>query len=213
MSKKFHSALCILGLGACFNVHSLDESRLWLPKRYEKLYLDLRDSARAAENLERCVMVLRGTLDLEKSTDQHPIFRIQCRQANGRTYNESVDGLSKETLTTKIEVPVALTEEELEMQRLEAQREHEKAMEALKLSYLNQCSSVFNEKTKLFNQLERVNEGDELLEFEESGAFFRFDFNALDVDGEILKYRASCWADEGEKVEIKFKKRRQTENR
>lgn len=97
--------------------YALDEDRLWLPVKYQTLHLSLVKAALVAEELERCTSVVEGTVDLEQSKPNHPIYRIQCRQENGRTYNEMVDGVSFATLTTMEVIAAESTAEEIVRQK------------------------------------------------------------------------------------------------
>lgn len=191
--------LCLISLPLAVSaVHAeeLDESRLWLPKNYERIYLDLKESAKAALKLDRCVKVVRGTVDLEQSSKEHPIFRIQCRQENGRTYNEMVDGLSKKTLTT-VEIDESQDESELE--------ERQKV-------FWRQCEKAFNTKTRLFQGLKVSEGGNVPREFSESSAKYVIDFDAEDMHGQSLQYRAICVAKMDEEPRIVVRKRRMAVN-
>lgn len=209
MYKQFHKATFLaVSLFASNTCFTLDESRLWLPSNYERVYLDLKASALAAEALERCSKVLRGTIDLRQSTDGHPIFRIQCRQPNGRTYNELVDGLTHETLTTVKVIEKALTPEELEARRLEALLKEQKVINDKKARFLLICLSEFKESTQLFIDLVLLNPNAEPEEFELDKAKFYLDFNAKDVNDVDLEYRAICMVQEEEGAELHIRKRR-----
>ncbi|MFT7561181.1 MAG: hypothetical protein ACI93R_003106 [Flavobacteriales bacterium] len=179
-------------IGASSGVVGLDESRLWLPTYYEKLYLDLKDSALEAEKLDRCVNVLRGTIDLQQSTKGKPIFRIQCRQENGRTYNEMVDGLSKVTLTTVFIPDIPPSDEEIELQRLDRERKEREAHDLQMQVFHSICLVELKEKTKLFSALVFKSESIEPIAYEAGMAKFRFSFDAKDMDGRVLRYQASC---------------------
>jgi hypothetical protein len=207
MCKRSLSALLVTSL-ISGHAYSLDESRLWLPTKYERHYLDLRDSALAAEALDRCVSVVSGTVDLQRSREQALIFRIQCRQENGRTYNEMVDGNTKKTLTTVIEEPKELSPEELEQLRLEEEQRLQEEREAKRLVLFEACRERYLSKTQLFEGLKQLNEGAETQEFDEekNKAKFYFEFDAVDMDGRPLQYRAVCMAgDEG--VQFRVRKR------
>ena len=189
---------------------AVDESRLWLPKNHEKHYLDLLAAARAAESLDRCRVVLRATIDLEKSVPAHPIFRILCRQDNGRTYNELVDGLSNKTLTTVIPEVTSLSEAELEALRIEQERLHALALEEQKTIFRDQCSRVLEDATRGMIDTRRLNENPEPLEFSLEHAHFEFDFDAKSIEGEVLNYRAVCVTGNAEKeTELRVRKRRE----
>jgi len=189
-------------------VWAVDESRLWLPSNFEKRYLDLLSSAKAAESLERCETVIRGTIDLEQSTRDKPIFRIQCRQENGRTYNEMVDGTTHKTLTTVIEEPKVLSPEEMEAARLEQEKKRLEAEGAQKAVFLEQCLTSFRNKTKLFQSLDLVNEAPEPEEFTMESAKFYLDFGALNLEGQKLSYRAICLVSADQPLTLHIRTRR-----
>ncbi len=186
----------------------LDEERLWLPKSYETLYLELKASAEAALKLERCVKVLRGTIDRQQSTKDHPVFRIQCRQPNGRTYNELVDGLTKETLTTPVIIEVPPTEEELAAMRAEEERKKKEAADQREREFLQACKTQFDSKTRVFENIELLNPKPEPSSFSMEAAAFMFDFDTRDINGTPLKYRAYCSVALEEEARIKIRKRR-----
>lgn len=198
-------ALLMAPLGSSL---ALDESRLWLPSNYESLYLDLKAAAQKAELLDRCVTVMRGTLDLSQSSTVHPIYRIMCRQENGRTYNEMVDGLTFDTLTTVVPVVIALTDEEREAQRLEEERREQEVLERQKQSYLSECLAVLDEKTKLFIDKKVLREDIEPESFSMDEAKFYIDFDAKDVNGIALEYRAICVVAKEADTKIYIRKRR-----
>jgi len=52
-----------------------------------------------AKFMDLCVNVLRGTLDLDQSRKNGPIYRSLCRHKNGKSYNETVNGTTFKTLT------------------------------------------------------------------------------------------------------------------
>lgn len=172
---------------------ALEESRLWLPGKYQHYYLPLKKSALAAESLDRCTKVLEGTLDREQSKPNHPIFRILCMQSTGRNYNEMVDGLTFETLTTFIPAEVAPTQEE---------------HEAKKKARFGLCEQALKQKTKFMSGLKSHYEGYiEPISYDTVEAVFHFDFDATNPSGEVLEYRAYCASDAESPPKIRIKKR------
>lgn len=172
---------------------TLDESRLWLPKGYERQYLDLKEAAEAALKLDRCVKVMRGTIDMAQSTKEHPIFRIQCRQSSGRTYNEMVDGLSKETLTT-VEVD---------------ESQDENALEEQEAQFWTMCKQAFDEKTRFFSGLSLKLERSEAESFSLDSAKYIIEFDAEDMHGQALKYKAVCIINGDNSPIVTVRKRRE----
>jgi len=200
-------------LFAATSAHGLDESRLWLPVKYQKLYLELKAAAEAAESLDNCSEVLKGVIDLERSEPEHPIFRILCRRPDGISYNEMVDGLSKETLTTQVVPERELTEEELEVLRLEEERRIAQERAHRKAQFNQACNTAFVEATGLMIDRQRLSpEKLEPVSFDDVQAVYRIAFNATSIGGAPLEYVAVCQVEMGDaealQVEIELKSRR-----
>lgn len=192
--KKFASTACVaqilLGASLC---HALDDQRLWLPANHQRLFLDLKDAALAAETLTRCTTVLEGTIDLDESTHEHPIYRILCRQDDGLSYNELVDGLNFKTLTTKIIETPPPTKEDLEA----LQAAEEKAKEQTRLAKLEslwrRCEEAINKKVALMNDVEWKSSLPAVARELSAGAIeFLMDFDAKSLQGAPLRYHARC---------------------
>lgn len=189
--------------------HALDEDRLWLPVRYQTLYLSLVKAASVAEELERCVSVVEGTLDLEQSKPEHPVYRIQCRQESGRTYNEMVDGLSFATLTTVEVVEPELSAEEQEMLRVQEELRRQEEIARQKQDAWQVCRSQLLERTKLMMDLtwQTEIEGEREPEvYSEEEIRFSVDFDARSMWEEPLHYTADCTLRNGS-TEVVLRKR------
>lgn len=172
---------------------AVDDQRLWLPAEYSRLFLDLKEAAMAAEGLERCVNVLRGTIDLDQSTASRPIYRILCRQRNGRSYNEMVDGQTFETLTTKIVVPEPPSPGELEAQRLAEEKRIAEAREARRQKAWELCESALKSRLRLMQDVSWLSDFPPApVTFNDQVVVFTLDFNAIDVYGKPLRYRSTC---------------------
>ncbi|WP_045860808.1 hypothetical protein [Teredinibacter purpureus] len=202
MTRKILSSYALLFLFALsINASSLDESRLWLPVKYHPYYLDLKESALAAEKLEVCTEVLRGTLDREQSKPERPIYRILCRRPDGLSYNEMVDGLTKKTLTTIVRENTEPTEQELEEKR--------RISEQIKQGFRIACEEEFNRKTEFMINLTLQTAHDtEPVYFDEKTAIFITEFDAKGISGEKLKYRSQCEVGEGQPVRLSIKPRK-----
>lgn len=209
LQNIFRSMSCMLVLALLpTSSFALDEKRLWLPVKYQIHYLKLKEAALQAEALERCVTVLEGTIDLEQGSGDKPIYRIQCRQANGRSYNEMVDGSTMKTLTTQTLVELVLTEEEIERQRLDAEKRVAEELVVRKEALWLMCQNKLQEHTRLMTNRLMLNESmPEPEAYTEEYAVFNLDFDAEDVQGNALHYRARCVAQVGGEVSIKIGKR------
>ncbi|WNO10154.1 hypothetical protein [Teredinibacter sp. KSP-S5-2] len=172
---------------------AFDENRLWLPSQYQTLYLDLKKAAEVAESIDRCVVVLDGTLDLDRSSDGHPVYRILCRQQNGKSYNEMVDGVSFRTLTTKVPIVLEPTAEELEQMRLAEERKRAEELRIWKLNMWKLCQSTFTDKTSLMINLVLITQNQpEPNYIDESRIQYIIDFDAENQQGDKLRFRSIC---------------------
>lgn len=172
------------------SAESFDESRLWLPITYQTHYLKLKEAAASAESLERCEEILSGTLDRDQSSRNHPIFRITCRQPDGQTYNEMVDGLSFETLTTSREAKYKPTEEELAQQKLAEERRKQAEKERTALSA---CEGELRQRVKGMKNIRWLDEeAPEPASRTDGELVFIIDFDAEAYGGEALRYRSTC---------------------
>ncbi|WP_075188355.1 hypothetical protein [Teredinibacter haidensis] len=193
--------ISLIGILYVMPAVAINEERLWLPAKYHKYYLDLKESAQAAENLDICVEVLRGTLDFEQSSKNRPIFRIQCRREDGLSYNEMVDGVSKETLTHKAPTEGPLSVKEVERLRM--------LEEKRKQDYRESCLDEFQKQTIFMLGLQlHTPEQANPLEFNDDSAVFIMEFDAKNIAGTPLKYRATCRVGTDKSAEVVIKPRK-----
>lgn len=186
MNWKAFSGLILLIASAAS--HAVDESRLWLPIKYQSLHSSLIKAASAADEVDRCMVVVEGTLDLEQSKPERPIFRILCRQENGRTYNEMVDGLSFATLTTPKKTESELVPDEDEQLRLQ------------KLDAWQQCRELLVEHTRLMQDLVWLTDLDAPPEpefFSAEEIRYSVSFDARSAWREPLHYVGQCIVRQG----------------
>lgn len=171
----------------------VDPDRLWVPTKYQTRFIDLIKAANTAESIDRCVTVLLGTIDLDRSASGDPVYRILCRQENGQSYNEMVDGITFETLTTPKIVIVPLTPEELEEQKREEERKKVEALERRKVAGWTLCLEHFDLKTQYMIELQRITQDrPEPTLINNQQMDFSIDFNAENTEGTPLKYSAYC---------------------
>lgn len=188
---------------------AVDDDRLWLSASHAPLFIDLKQAALAAESLERCVSVVEGTIDLDDSMRDHPIYRILCRQENRRTYNEMVDGISFKTLTTKIEIPVLPTEDELEALRLAEEKRKQEARDVRTEKLSGICEQAIKAKTRLMKGVVWLTPLPvQPAEMDDITAKFSVDFDARGVNGGALKYQANCFFFDGDKLKLRVSGRK-----
>lgn len=81
--------LLLLTASIGLNSWAVDESRLWLPKKYQSAMPKLVAAAQQAENTRRCQRVVAGKMVYSKNTAQDYFFLITCRDEEQHTYNLS----------------------------------------------------------------------------------------------------------------------------
>lgn len=115
---------------------SVTNERLWLPQEYRIHYIKLKEAALVVEALDQCNEILRGTLDLDLSTTEHSYYRFLCRQPDGVTYSEIVDGITLVPRSMAAEEPPPETTKELEKrlarEAAEAEQERQQAAERVR---------------------------------------------------------------------------------
>lgn len=181
-----HISKLLVLLLLCFSQsgNALDIEKLWLPKSYRGHYVQLVHAATSAEALERCVKVVEGTIDLERSAEGHPIFRILCRQKNHKTYNEMIDGLTYETLTSA---------------------NYEEVVETELWSHCHAALLSRTEKMMGLKWLTQLPPEADVLE--KGKAEFTVDFDAKNMYQQTLQYRATCSVADDSPAELKVQKR------
>lgn len=168
-----------LALSVCFSggVLALNAQSLWLPTSYQELAPSLRKMALAVEDDERCVKVLRGSLH-KSSQRQSPVFSITCRGADRRTFAVIVDGLTSE-MEFQGDAPVEI--KGFDEKRIQAAWE--------------KCEEYLQKKTRFMHQMKRLKQGRPTPDSSQLGAVtFVLDFDAEDLQGKPLHYRATCFA-------------------
>lgn len=187
-----------------------DASRLWLPKSEAKHYKTLLAAAELATADESCSTLLEGTIDLEQSSLERPLFRIQCRGPDGLSFNTMIEGQELQALPStrpdsavldgapirsrKIDPVAAKT---MQSQRIEMADVPHPAWPA--------CQSALVEQTQKMLALKWLQKWP--LQAEPPSAeqgHFTADFDAVDPYRQPLRYRALCTygPDSAVKVEI-----------
>jgi len=170
-------ALLALSVCASANVFAVDAQSLWLPASYQELAPGLREIALAVEADERCVKVMRGTL--HASSQRHiPVYNITCRGADRRTFAVVVDGLTAD-MEFQGDAPV------------EIKGFDEKRIQAA----WQKCEVFLQKKTRFMHSMKRLQQGRPAPDSSQLGAVtFILDFDAEDLQGKPLHYRATCFA-------------------
>ena len=170
---------CGITLGMPVPVFAVDDSQLWLPRNYYRQKKHLYEAAEVAEQTEQCRYVIAGTIQEDRSTPEHPVFKITCRDAERKTFAFLVDGLSFDILNR----PPPPDPEEV------AKRELLKRLEKMWMVCQDQVelrTSGLRGLTWLTQEMpEAAVSGDDEFTFD-------MEFNAASSAGNVLHYRAQC---------------------
>jgi hypothetical protein len=107
MNSRRKSQL-VVGLGFCISwliwgiapgvlakgLNHVQAHQLILPKHYQPHLPSLQQAAQLASQTPRCQELLQGSLHIDRSTPQHPVFRILCRDQGGNSFALLIDGIS-----------------------------------------------------------------------------------------------------------------------
>lgn len=96
--KTVNKTLVTATLLWCAPLGAVELEQLHLPKSYLRYLPQLLDGARLMESSEECHKFLSGTLKLDASSLDHPVFVYACRNSDLLTYRWVVDGLSLDIL-------------------------------------------------------------------------------------------------------------------
>lgn len=240
MARPSRQLICA-GIGLyllCVPVAALDLSRLWLPKKYRAFYPKLLVTAETVIADGRCPMLLEGTLDLEQSGHDRPVFRLLCRREGEPSFNLMVDGLTRQTLNMESRIEALLTYEQklarqqraevlaLERQRREEERRRREE-EQRRLAEQEAERAALEAKRQREEALRKACEQALLLQtagmikvewvsgwplvaqdIAEASAAFFAHFNAEDPFGRELHYQAHCIARLEGPAEVDIRSRR-----
>ncbi|AFU98859.1 hypothetical protein [Simiduia agarivorans] len=163
----------------------LDINRLWLPKSYALHWTSLRAVAESAVATDRCVTLVRGEIARTKSTPEHPVFGITCRDENSRTFLLLYDGLTLASLDVssgeaKVDYDPSILERPFYEHCLSRWQE-----ELVNMKDLSWLDSIENWRASRIDEFERDGS---------PGAHFYFErhFDATDIAGAPLEYTAYC---------------------
>jgi len=168
-------------------VWAINQDQLWLPRDYYRHLRALYKAAEISEETERCAYVIAGTLSQERSTKEHPVFVITCRDQERQSFAYIIDGLTLDILNR----PAAPDPE------LVAQKEMQLKLEKLWLA----CYQQLKLRTQGLRATNLSQDLPEATMADDNHISFQVDFNATSIQGDTLHYQALCHY-EGEKKTI-----------
>ena len=187
MVKPLIASLALVLIGWTSSSAAVDADALWLPLSYQELAPALRKIALAVEADDRCTKVLRGKLHASSQRDK-PIYHITCRGSDRHTFAVKVDGLTQD-MEFQGAAPA------------EIKGYSEKRIQAA----WNKCEEFLQKKTRFMRNMSRLQQGRPIPDTSELGAVtLVLDFNAEDLQGKPLRYRASCYASNDVPAKLKI---------
>ncbi|MFA7554033.1 MAG: hypothetical protein WCY88_07265 [Spongiibacteraceae bacterium] len=210
---RLSSLVFTLSLQVSSTVFAVEQSTVWLPKKYRALKPQLLSTAVLAEKTDRCIKVVGGEMIVSKNTEDYYYFIITCRDQSASTYNLSylfpVAGNEAELIAEQSSrldmVPVAANEAgliETKGLEIDAGAELEKDIfsreDALKV-----CQDSIAAEAVLIGRVrsEGVSvtdlEGNEVAQFR-----FQVGFDIKSWSGSVVRYDASCAIDRHGEAEV-----------
>jgi hypothetical protein len=217
--------LAVTGAG---NAQAVDLDQIWLPQSYLRHLPRLYDAAQLVDASSRCAEFITGTVAVDRSSLEHPVFTFTCRDDNRQTYSLLVDGLRlkkldatrpegavsfeqlEEEYQREREVALERERQREELERLRAQRQQEREEQKRREVWVEQerIRAELLWQTCLAQLEDRVGNMSHLVwltdsmpppgyetepEVGEQPPFvFVIDFDARDIVGQELRYRARC---------------------
>lgn len=192
------------------NVQAVPDSRLWLPVSYRVHMGKLRKAAKLVEDqAESCETIISGSLHVDLSSKQRPIFKFVCRNPQRRSFALLIDGISQEVVDSRNPSETksfeALRQEKLarlEQQRVEAELSR-------RAHFWTLCEQALERRTTNMRDLQWLTtdkpEPDVSLE---GHVRYFVNFDAKDFKGKHLRYRAECDYVSEEDFNIRIRARR-----
>lgn len=129
---------------------AVELEQLHLPKSYLRYLPELLDGGELVASTERCQQFISGTLSLDKSSPDEPVFLYTCRDDSQQTYSLLVEGNSLEILDpSRPSGRVSFAELQAEIDR---QRERERARAAAEAAVIAELQQERAEVRRLREQ-------------------------------------------------------------
>lgn len=249
IARRHLSAALLFCLVSVGHTQTVDLDQLWLPQSYLRHLPRLYDAAQLVDASSRCAEFITGTVAVDRSRLDHPVFTFTCRDYNRQTYALLVDGLTLHKLDdTRPEGFITFDDLELEYQREQAlaeerqqrreelakqraQRQQEQEEQRQREVWLEQeqqraerlwqtCWKQLQERVGNMADLVWLTETMPTPSYalapdvaepevgEQPPMMFVIDFNARDIAGQALRYRAHCTVTDAHEYHLDIKARR-----
>lgn len=243
ITRRRLSAVLLFCLASAGQAQTVDLDQLWLPQSYLRYLPRLYDAAQLVDASSRCGEFITGTVAVDRSHLDHPVFTFTCRDHHRQTYSLLVDGLTLHKIDdTRPEGFITFDDLELEYQREQAlaeerqQYREELAQKRLQREYERQeqkraerlwpvCWEPLQKRVGRMAELEWLTDTMPAPGYADTHAIddsgvderppmvFVIDFNARDIAGQALQYRAHCTVTNADEYQLDIKPRRMEQPR
>lgn len=194
MAKLLTSLFLLL----LFNTSQADV-HMWLPVSYQEKEDELSKAVDMIMDTERCERALKATISQDRSTVEHPVFKILCKDKDGVTYWELVDGINfamiDDFLPGTDAYKAAAAEKKLKLKNM-----------------WRTCISMMDEQYINFSNVRVLTKKQptEIYKPDKSIHFY-VDFDAVSSFGEGLKYSADCIFNDNSNYHVRLRPRAATQ--
>lgn len=172
---------------------AIGSDALWLPASYNHLMVGMRKAALAVEEDERCVKILRGKMH-PRGTKDNPLYLMTCRGQDRRTFTVEVEPV---THNMKFQIDRVVEVKGFNEKRIAAAWQ--------------KCSDQLQQKTRFMRNMKPLYQGRPTPDLSEVGAVNMIaDFDAENLHGKPLHYRATCSASNEQPAMLKIGPRPQS---
>ncbi|GAA6150835.1 hypothetical protein [Pseudoteredinibacter isoporae] len=160
---------------------------LWLPTSYKGKLPQLKQAVEVARENPRCSRVLKGTVNVDLSSQQVPVFKILCRDDERKTFSLLLDGTSFKTYDrTK-------------------SRFHKGPSERSMREFWTACNKAVADMYEDFRTIRVLTrERPEPTLYKDATVGIAIDFDAVSLIGERLAFRAECIFTSGTSYRLKL---------
>lgn len=160
---------------------------LWLPTSYKGKLPQLKQAVDVARENPRCSQVLKGTVNVDLSSQQVPVFKILCRDDERKTFSLLLDGTSFKTYDrTK-------------------SRFHQGPSERSMREFWTACNKAVADMYEDFRTIRVLTrERPEPTLYKDATVGIAIDFDAVSLIGERLAFRAECIFTSGTSYRLKL---------
>lgn len=168
------------------------EPYLWLPKSYKDQLPALKKAALIAADNPRCEQVLKGSVNIDLSSHELPVFKILCRDKNRKTFSLLLDGVDF-----------------LAYDRSRS-RYHQGPSERSMREYWDNCNKAVAGMYEDFRTIKILTKSrPEPVLYKDATVGITIDFDAISLIGEPLAFRAECVFSSGTSYRLKLSGREQ----